>query len=353
MAAKNALKVQVMMVGGRRCGKTSILAAMKSNFEKKFKDTDLILTYDNMDTLNILEEKKKEISNYFSGGKKRVFIPDSTPTSEMMTYSLSVGIKDKKDNIQVDFLDYPGEWLMDKKDKEHRSFLLEAMKKSQVLMIAIDTPHMMEYGGIFNEDCNFCQETGELIKMALEKTHPQRMLVLFVPLKCERYLNDNRMSEVIEAVKCSYEELIGYFKTVKRYEVAITPIFTFGKAQFSHFERDKETGIIKINSQSKTPEKAIYCFPSMDVKEPEPKYCEQPLVYLLTYLMDSSGKDKKNLLKRGMVWEKMWEMLMEKFFDSSSFEDYQKQKNSLLRKLKKSGEGYDIIIDPMNWNLAD
>lgn len=29
MAAKNALKVQVMMVGGRRCGKTSVLAAMK------------------------------------------------------------------------------------------------------------------------------------------------------------------------------------------------------------------------------------------------------------------------------------------------------------------------------------
>lgn len=34
MAAGEDLKVQVMMVGGRRCGKTSILATMKSNFEE-------------------------------------------------------------------------------------------------------------------------------------------------------------------------------------------------------------------------------------------------------------------------------------------------------------------------------
>ena len=152
MAAKNALKVQVMMVGGRRCGKTSVLAAMKSNFEQQFAETDLTMSYADLETLSILEEKNNEIEEYFLGSDNRTFSPDSNPTAEMTTYSLEVGIKDKRDSMQVNFVDYPGEWLA---DKEHENLLFETMKKSQVLMIAIDTPHMMEEEGKYNERRNF------------------------------------------------------------------------------------------------------------------------------------------------------------------------------------------------------
>ena len=198
MAAKNALKVQVMMVGGRRCGKTSVLAAMKSNFEQQFAETDLTMSYADLETLSILEEKNNEIEEYFLGSDNRTFSPDSNPTAEMTTYSLEVGIKDKRDSMQVNFVDYPGEWLA---DKEHENLLFETMKKSQVLMIAIDTPHMMEEEGKYNERRNFCHRTGEMIKMALEKARPQRMLVLFVPLKCERYLKDNKINLMNELTK--------------------------------------------------------------------------------------------------------------------------------------------------------
>ena len=350
MTAKNALKVQVMMVGGRRCGKTSVLAAMKSNFEQRFAETDLTMSYTDLETLSILEEKNSEIEDYFLGSENRTFSPDSNPTAEMVTYSLSVGIKDRKDTMQVDFLDYPGEWLT---DNEHKELLLETMKKSQVLMIAIDTPHMMEEEGKYNERRNFCHRTGEMIKMALEKARPQRMLVLFVPLKCERYLKDNQMDKVLATTMQSYEELIRYFKKdMIRYEVAVTPIFTLGKAYFSRFERDKESGDIKINRQFGTPKKAIYCFDDNAGKKPEPKYCEQPLVYLLTYLMYSSERNKRNkksILKRNL-WDWIIEAMMELFFKYSSPEDYKNQKKLLLKKLKKSGEGYRILQDPMKFD---
>ena len=344
MAAKNALKVQVMMVGGRRCGKTSVLAAMKSNFEEQFAETDLTMSYTDVDTLSVLEEKNNEMKEYFLGSANRTFSPDSNPTAEMIKYSLSVGIKDRRENMQVDFLDYPGEWLT---DKEHKKLLLENMKKSQVLMIAIDTPHMMEEGGAYNRRRNFCHEIGEMIKMALEQSHPQRMLVLFVPLKCERYLNDHEMDSVITATMKSYEELIRYLKKYPvRYEVAVTPIFTLGNAQFSRFER--ENGEIKINPQFGTPEKAIYCFPNTSSTKPEPKYCEQPLVYLLAYLMYSSERNKRNKLKSPLEW--LMERFMEILFKQSSLEDYQEQKKLLLKKLKKSGEGYRILQDPMKFD---
>ena len=53
MGSVEALKVQVMMVGGRRCGKTSVLAAMKDNFETQFADTNLTIAIDDFDTLEI------------------------------------------------------------------------------------------------------------------------------------------------------------------------------------------------------------------------------------------------------------------------------------------------------------
>lgn len=343
MAVKNALKVQVMMVGGRRCGKTSVLAAMKANFEEQFAETAITMSYADMDTLSILEEKNNEMKEYFLGSANRTFSPDSNPTAEMMKYSLSVGIKDRKDNMQVDFLDYPGEWLT---DKEHKKLLLENMKKSQVLMIAIDTPHMMEEGGKYNERRNFCHITGEIIKMALEQSRPQRMLVLFVPLKCERYLNDHDMDSVIAATMQSYEELIRYLKKYPKYEVAVTPIFTLGNAQFSRFER--ENGEIKINPQFGTPEKAIYCFPDTSSEKPEPQYCEQPLVYLLAYLMYSSERNKRNKLKSPV--DRLMERVIEIIFKQSSPEDYQEQRKVLLKKLKTSGEGYRILQNPMKFD---
>lgn len=53
------------MVGGRRCGKTSVLAAMKSNFEQQFAETDLTMSYADLETLSILEEKNNEMKEYF------------------------------------------------------------------------------------------------------------------------------------------------------------------------------------------------------------------------------------------------------------------------------------------------
>ena len=42
--------------------------------------------------------------------------------------------------------------------------------------------------------------------------------------------------------------------------------------------------------------------------------------------------------------------MMELFLKHSSPEDYKNQKKLLLKKLKKSGEGYRILQDPMKFD---
>lgn len=340
-------KVQVMMVGGRRCGKTSVLAAMKSNFEDRFAKTKLTFSYGNSDTLDILEEKRNEINEYFQDAGNRTFIPDSNPTEEMQKYSFSVGIAEKRGKIKIDFVDYPGEWLM---DKVHRQDLVKCMRESRVIIVAIDTPYMMEEEGRYNENRNHCHRTGEMLKLAFEEANVLSNLILFVPLKCERYLVDGRIEEVREKTIESYKELIHYFKrTPDKYEVAVTPIFTLGDAMFSHFERDDETMDIILNGASGTPEKAIYYFPDTAVKESHPQYCEQPLVYLLVYLMQSARNTKSNEYNKGFPIYKGFLLLQQFIFRTTSADDYDEQMKTLMRALKKSGDGYRILQNPMQF----
>lgn len=346
MGTKEDLRIQVMMVGGRRCGKTSILAAMQSNFQDAFADTNLTLLCSDLDTLSVLDAKHNEINDYFSNMGNRTFVPDNNPTEEITIYSFAIGIKGKKGKIRVDFVDYPGEWL---KDKEHKEKLLECMKKSQAIIIAVDTPHMMEEEGQFNQLQNFCHYTGEMLKMAFEETKKRMSLVLFVPLKCERYLMDDKMSDVSIKTEESYEELIRYLKKEGNYEVAVTPIITLGGAAFSKFERDAETRKIKLNDKFHTPEKAIYYFPKIDVKVPEPQYCEQPMVYLLAYLLQLAEKSKENIYQRSNLFTKLGIVFQQKFWGSISATDYYEQRRDVLKKLKKDGDGYRILQNPMGF----
>lgn len=347
MAVGEDLRVQVMMVGGRRCGKTSILAAMKANFEEQFAKTRLTVSFGDLETLEILEAKSNEIADYFLGAENRTFSPDSNPTEDMMRYTYSIGIAEKRGKIKVDFVDYPGEWLT---DKEHNSKLLECMKNTQAVIVAIDTPHLVEESGRFNEYRNFCRRTGEMLKMALEETTGGKKLILFVPLKCERYLNESKMDDVRVKTEEAYAELIRYLaRSQTKYEVAVAPIFTLGGAEFSHFERDKHTGEIKVNEKYHTPEKAVYCFPDISVKKPAPKYCEQPIVYLLAYLMQLAGDKKSDQFEQGNIFDKFGIKFQEWFFHTTSASDYLTQKNVVLQRLKKQDDGYHIVQNPMKF----
>lgn len=53
-----------MMVGGRRCGKTSVLAAMKRNFDELFNSKNLVIRYGDTETLDALEDKNAEILDF-------------------------------------------------------------------------------------------------------------------------------------------------------------------------------------------------------------------------------------------------------------------------------------------------
>lgn len=93
MSKNNDLEINVMMVGGNRCGKTSVLASMQECFAKAQKNTPLVINCANDETLNTIIEKREEMKHYFAAkGTEKTFVPSEEPTRDISEYPFSIGL---------------------------------------------------------------------------------------------------------------------------------------------------------------------------------------------------------------------------------------------------------------------
>ncbi len=337
------LEINVMMVGGRRCGKTSVLASMQRCFEATLRNTSLIIKCANDEMLETIEEKQQEMKQYFV--ESRFFVPNENETSDWSSYPFNVRIKGKESRIRINFVDYPGEWLTGKKDEVRKN-----LRESRILLVAIDTPHLVEEYGLYNNPHNRCSIVSELIEDVEFAETDEPGLILFVPLKCERYYNKGEMDEVNRKVQQAYKKTIDYIRKPSadgrkgNITMAITPILTLGEGvEFSRFERD-DKGKVKVNERYGTPTKALYKFTDIGKKskEPDPKYCEQPLFYVLLYVL-AQAKMAKEAKKKKDALSFLIDLFQTKILNWSSADDYLLQEDAILKELKKDGDGYSIL----------
>ena len=358
--ADKPVEIKVMMFGGRRCGKTSVLAAMQSCFEKEFGRSNLTIAAADDDTLFTIEEKNREIGSYFHNqGRSREFTPDSTPTLDIMEYKFNIGLKNKNsEGIVVNFIDYPGEWLA---DREKVKKITPLMKQSNIIIIAIDSPHLMEQThsdeedavGEYNDARNYCHRIGDWIKLHFSgKSNLSAKMILFVPLKCEKYYHHNQMGVLNKKIKKAYSSTLNFFENNgQAYEVAITPILTCGAedkgVEFARFARDDDGEII-LDPKFRTPQKAIYIF-TEKMSEPKPFYCEQPMIYVLAYVLEMVRQIKQQKRDTEGFFGGIWRFFQEEFFNLASAKDFLSERDNIKKAMKKTDNGYEIVSNPLGF----
>jgi len=280
----NKLEFIVLMFGARRTGKTSVLASMLTNFQEVAAGTNVSFTPETK-TMVKLQEKREELEHVFNSKTcDSVWEIDPSPTSEVAVYSFKMNMKNTVNEYEVKFVDMPGEFI---NDAGNIIEVQEWLMKSDVVIIAIDTPHMMEENGKFNEAFNKTMILHHLFVDSKQFYETGKML-LFVPLKCEKYYHENRMNEVNQAVKRSYQTIIAHMgnpNVSSKITMAITPILTMGDVVFSHFGLNNRKLIetIDLGGEKYRPRHVYYKLRNRDARF-SPKYCEQPLVYTLTYI---------------------------------------------------------------------
>lgn len=280
--------IQVMMLGARRVGKTSVLASMVNQFNNVTENTNLVLTKENGG--KEIDKAYVSMTHYFLGEPKpyepvRNMDTDATTGFDYFDLRLSIANKKEIKPRKIRFKDCAGEWIT---NYSNSSEIAEEIEKSDVIIIAIDSVLLMEEKGKYNHQ-NAIQNVTNFIKenMNPADNYNNHKMVLFVPLKCEKYywqhldkesrFYNKRMGDLNKAIKEAYADLLAFFSKPNNkphFDVAILPILTIGGIEFYDF---KET---KLSNDILTDE-IIYAYS----KEPKflPKYCDMPLIYTLLF----------------------------------------------------------------------
>jgi len=276
---------KVLMFGARRTGKTSILASMLTSFQEVTSGTNITFSPKTNKTLKKLQEKREELEHVFNCKTPNDFWEiDPNPTSEIAAYSFNMNHQGSSNEYTVTFIDIPGEALNDVDRIEEAK---EWLSKCDVVIIAIDTPHMVEENGKFNEAFNKTFTLYNLF-VGCDEFYKSCKLILFVPLKCEKYYHEKRMDEVKWAIRHYYNNIIAHMKNPKinsNITMAITPILTMGDVVFSHFGKNNRglTETIAMGGEKFRPKHVYYKLRNGQAKF-SPKYCDQPLVYTLSFI---------------------------------------------------------------------
>ncbi|MBD2294329.1 hypothetical protein H6G06_12740 [Anabaena sphaerica FACHB-251] len=272
-------ELKITMLGPSGVGKTSLLTAMYEQFESNIGKTNLQLTPD-LDSSALLQERLAELKT----------LPDSFETKGWMqntedykSFFFELGKKGAKPSLKLHFQDYPGEYLNSKSPREEKERVENFVNQSAAVIIAIDTPALMEKNGYWHDLINKPQMITNIFQRAYRDIDSPR-LVIFAPVRCEKYLqNEQSISELINQIEIGYAKLLDDLKTellLAKVAVVVTPVQTVGSVLFSRIEMNGNNPLF------------IFRKTSHDAKY-NPKDSEQPLRYLLRFLL-KLHLEKKN-----------------------------------------------------------
>lgn len=382
--------INVFMMGGRRCGKTTTLALIRENFNNILHHDDYNEGHDlfhlatEAGNIPHLNDAIEALAHYFSDDYDPYseFTVDDNRGNDISETVMKLNPINKGESLTITFKDIPGEWFSDaEQDERIKAWIQEA----QVLILAIDTPSLFAENGYYAEYYNRIKNISEHLKGALSgefmgSQFSDKML-LFVPLKSEVKIIDKKgecsvegMKEVNQKVKEYYADIINHFQQDSYREkmtMAILPISTISELRWEKFGctvDGQETSIHKENGEPrhfdlhfdiKNHPYSIYIFRSPQLFEKAKRngsrsyFCEQPLIYSLVYmfrlviLKKASKKSSLIDIILSPILEKL-KGIFERFGHLFSNKDYEQELSRLKTKKMRRQNGFEIIQNPLD-----
>lgn len=224
--------IRVTLMGGRGVGKTSLLTAMYQQFDK--------IPYLNL-SFNADIQTSAILSNTLIELQSQINKPETgtlRPTVEKREYKFNVGLHGEPFIFDLIFNDFPGEYFND--IIQNHSEIVNFIRSSDIILIAVDVPAMLEDNGRWPETINRCSLINEMFKDAISNSH--RKLVIFVPIKCEKYMQSSQSQRIIEIINKEYRGLINQLNYAKdNVAISIIPVQTLGGIVFDHVQVENGT----------------------------------------------------------------------------------------------------------------
>ncbi len=281
--------LKVTMLGHTGVGKTSLLCAMYDQFDQIIGKTNLQLTPET-ETKTILDNRLQELKE--SAQKESIKIRGGLQaTTQAKIFSFDLGKTGVSPSLEIEFQDYPGDFL--NPDNVHHEKIKNYIQESVAIVITIDTPMLMEKNGQYHDKFNKPDLIYDLLKSSFQNLNSPK-LVIFAPVKCEKYLRENGGEEkLVNIIQEKYRNFLSFFSSdalIPYIAAVMTPVETLGSVHFSYIEKDPET------------EEFIFYFRKPDpTKFYEPKNSEQPLRYLLRFILRLYLENRKIPFQNGLL----------------------------------------------------
>ncbi|MCB8777190.1 tropomyosin [Planktothrix agardhii 1032] len=291
-------ELNIIMVAPRQIGKTSLLAAMHEEFHKTFERANLQTWTEDTRTLQAITDCKqvlKTIDPKFQKSVQRTE-PELDPwNDEGFVFELGSG---GRKFIKLRFTDPSGEYFATNSTQKQKDYVKQQLLQCDAVIIPIDATALMEkktgrvnYSevGTWHEEKNDPERIITLLKDAYAGLTVPRLVIL-APVKCETYMRTSQDAEnLLQHIQIGYQKLLNFLKSdalFGKVAVVVTPVQTVGNVVFAYHKTDDQ-GFTKFY-YNKTEIKAPYA----------PKDGDQPLRYVLRFLLNLSNEAKKRQLEQ-------------------------------------------------------
>lgn len=236
--------LRVLMLGGRRCGKTSVLASMFHSIVTGATNSFLTIADDTKlenkgaEMQDSLIGKTAELKDLLDKGGSSTFLVDQGPSKYWWDYRLKIKIPGTNREMFINFRDVPGEFC--RQGNEHEGEVKEYVKQCDVFVVVVDTPYLMESANPQNKLCsdghndvvNRIQDIQQYLTCIDDSQGQNGKMVIFCPVKCEKWYKAGHIDMVNDRLLQVYDACITNLKAYNKMDISIIPILTAGNIDF-------------------------------------------------------------------------------------------------------------------------
>ena len=233
------MALKVLMVGGRRSGKTSALAVMFEQMihgvTNNFFTIGDATVYETKggETQDTLTKKSTELKLFLTKPNTKTFLVDSGLTMNDWKYKCKLQLPGTTKSLEIEYTDVPGEWFRSgTKDNEINKYVAE----HDVFVVMVDTPYLMEASEPMCDAVNCITDIHTAFTHINNNGGKSAKMVVFVPIKCEKWVKEGRIKEVVDKIKLAYNVPIKALKAYEKMCICILPIETAGNILFREFK---------------------------------------------------------------------------------------------------------------------
>lgn len=233
------MALKVLMVGGRRCGKTSALAVMFEQMingvTNNFFTVSDATVYETKEgeTQDTLTAKSTELKFFLAKPTTYTFLVDSGPNIHDWKYTCKLALPGTRKHLEIEYTDVPGEWW---RSGTHDDDINKYVAEHDVFVVMVDTPYLMEASSPMCDAVNCISDIHNALTNIDDENGTKAKMVVFVPIKCEKWVKEGRVKEVTDKVKEAYSVPIRALMAYKKMSVCILPIETAGNILFREFK---------------------------------------------------------------------------------------------------------------------